>query len=120
MDPSDEQLALLYRWTLHTRWGVEGVIVTGMAEGDVAGRGGVKGALLALNLQAKAWTPVLNQVSAEHPPELLAGPEGAASLMADVREDLLLAAAVDQAANPLARAVDVLALKNHLALLRRR
>ena len=24
MDPSDEQLALLYRWTLHTRWGVEG------------------------------------------------------------------------------------------------
>ena len=24
MDPSDEVLAKLYRWTLHTRWGVEG------------------------------------------------------------------------------------------------
>ena len=24
MDLSDEELAKLYRWTLHTRWGVEG------------------------------------------------------------------------------------------------
>ena len=24
MDPSDEKLAKLYRWTLHTKWGFEG------------------------------------------------------------------------------------------------
>ena len=32
--PPDEELARLYRWTLHTKWGVLGALVSGIGADD--------------------------------------------------------------------------------------